>query len=64
MKATAKSRRPLKDGKRQESAERAAWRGRVDVALLATLRDGLMRRSEAAGPDLVATLPSATTAPP
>ena len=48
VKATAKSRRPLEDGKRQESAERAAWRGRVDVALLATLRDALMRRSEAA----------------
>ena len=48
VKATAKSRRPLEDGKRQESAERAAWRGRVDVALLATLRHGLLRRSEAA----------------
>ena len=48
VKATAKSRRPLENGKRQESAERAAWRGRVDVALLATLRDGLLRRSEAA----------------
>ena len=39
---------PPGDGKRQESAERASWRGRVDVALLATLRDGLLRRSEAA----------------
>ena len=48
VKATARSRRPLGDGKRQESAERASWRGRVDVALLATLRDGLLRRSEAA----------------
>ena len=48
MKATARGRRPLGDGKRQESAERASWRGRVDVALLATLRDGLLRRSEAA----------------
>ena len=48
VKATAKSRRPLKDGKRQESAERASWRGRVDVALLSILRDGLLRRSEAA----------------
>ena len=48
VKATAKSRHPLGDGKRQESAERASWRGRVDVALLATLRDGLLRRSEAA----------------
>ena len=49
VKATAKSRRTLGGpGKRQESAERAAWRARVDVALLATLRDGLLRRSEAA----------------
>ena len=48
VKATAQGRRPLGDGKRQESAERASWRGRVDVALLATLRDGLLRRSEAA----------------
>ena len=49
VKATAKSRRSLGGpGKRQESAERAAWRARVDVALLATLRDGLLRRSEAA----------------
>ena len=49
VKATAKSRRSLGGpGNRQESAERAAWRARVDVALLATLRDGLLRRSEAA----------------
>ena len=49
VKATAKSRRSLGGpGKRQESAERASWRARVDVALLATLRDGLLRRSEAA----------------
>ena len=49
MKATVKSRRSLGGpGKRQESAERASWRARVDVALLATLRDGLLRRSEAA----------------
>ena len=49
VKATAKSRRFLGGpGKRQESAERASWRARVDLALLATLRDGLMRRSEAA----------------
>ena len=48
VKATAKSRRTLGGpGKRQESAERASWRARVDVALLATLRDGLLRRSEA-----------------
>ena len=48
VKATAKSRRSLGDGKRQESAERASWRGRVDLALLSVLRDGLLRRSEAA----------------
>ena len=49
VKATAKSWRDLGGpGNRQESAERAAWRARVDVALLATLRDGLLRRSEAA----------------
>ena len=49
VKATAKSRRALGGpGNRQESAERASWRARVDVALLATLRDGLLRRSEAA----------------
>ena len=49
MKATAKSRRSLGGtGNRQESSERAFWRARVDVALLATLRDGLFRRSEAA----------------
>ena len=49
VKATAKSRRSLGGpGNRQESAEKASWRARVDVALLATLRDGLLRRSEAA----------------
>ena len=49
VKATARSRRSLgTDGRRQESAERAAWRGRVDVTLLSILRDGLLRRSEAA----------------
>ena len=48
LKATARSRRPLEGGKRQESAERASWRGRVDVALLSILRDGLLRRSETA----------------
>ena len=48
VKATARSRRPLEGGKRQESAERASWRGRMDVALLSILRDGLLRRSEAA----------------
>ena len=48
VRATANSRRSLADGKRQESAEKASWRGRVDVALLSVLRDGLLRRSEAA----------------
>ena len=49
VKATATGRRSLGGpGKRQESSERASWRARVDVALLATLRDGLLRRSEAA----------------
>ena len=49
VKATAKSRRSLGGpGNRQESAERASWRAQMDVALLATLRDGLLRRSEAA----------------
>ena len=48
VKATAKSRRPLGDGNRRESAERSSWRARVDVALLSVLRDGLLRRSEAA----------------
>ena len=49
VKATAKSRRTLGGpGKRQESAERASWRGRGDVALLATLRDGLLRSEAAA----------------
>ena len=33
---------------RGESAEQAARRGRVDLALLATMRDGMLRRSEAA----------------
>ena len=48
VRATAKGRRPLGDGKRRESAQRASWRARVDVALLSVLRDGLLRRSEAA----------------
>ncbi len=48
MKATANGRRSLgREGRPQESAERASWRGRVDVALLSVLRDGLLRRSEA-----------------
>ena len=49
VKATARSRRSLgREGKRLESAERASWRGRMDWLLLSVLRDGLMRRSEAA----------------
>ena len=47
VRATASTRRPLGDGKKQESAERASWRGRVDLAFLSVLRDGLLRRSEA-----------------
>ena len=47
VRATANARRPLGDGKKQESAERASWRGRVDLALLSVLREGLLRRSEA-----------------
>ena len=45
--ATANTRRPLGDGKKHESTERASWRGRVDLALLSVLRDGLLRRSGA-----------------
>ena len=49
VKATAGIRRPFGGrGKGLESAQRASWRSRVDLALLATLRDGLLRRSEAA----------------
>ena len=47
IRATGPSRRPLGDGKKQESAERASWRAQVDLALLSVLRDGLLRRSEA-----------------
>ena len=47
VRATANTRRPLGDGRKQESAERVSWRGRVDLALLSVLRDGLLRRSEA-----------------
>ena len=47
IRATANTRRPPGDGKKHESAERASWRGRVDLALLSVLRDGLLRRSEA-----------------
>ena len=49
VKATAGIKRSFGGrGKGLESAERASWRARVDLALLATLRDGLLRRSEAA----------------
>lgn len=49
VKATAGTPRPFGgQGKGRESAQRASWRARVDLALLATLRDGLLRRSEAA----------------
>ena len=49
MRATATGRRPLGGaGKRQESPARAERRGHVDLALLSLLRDGLLRRSEAA----------------
>ena len=49
VKATARLRRPLgAGGKRHESADRASWRDRVDLALLSVLREGLLRRSEAA----------------
>ena len=49
VKATAGLKRPFGGrGKGLESAQRASLRARVDVALLATLRDGLLRRSEAA----------------
>jgi len=49
VKATAGIKRPFGGrGKGLESAQRASWRDRVDVALLATLRDGLLTRSEAA----------------
>ena len=47
VRATANARRPLGDGKKHESTERASWRGRVDLALLSVLREGLLRRSEA-----------------
>ena len=47
VKATAGIKRPFGGrGNGLESAERAGWRARVDLALLATLRDGLLRRSD------------------
>ncbi len=49
VKATAGIKRSFGGrGKGLESAERASWGARVDLALLATLRDGLLCRSEAA----------------
>ena len=49
VRATATGRRALKGaGKRQESQNKAEKRGRLDLALLSVLRDGLLRRSEAA----------------
>ena len=49
VKATAGLRRQLGQGEKgRESAQRASWRALVDVALLSILRDGLLRRSEAA----------------
>ena len=45
--ATQPRRNHRSDGK-QETAERALRRGQVDVALLSVMRDGLLRRSEAA----------------
>ena len=49
IKATAGIKRPFGGrGKGLESAQRSSWRARLDLALLNTLRDGLMRRSEAA----------------
>ena len=47
VRATAAGRRPLGGaGKRQESQVKAERRGRVDLAFLSLLRDGLLRRSE------------------
>ena len=42
VRAIAPTRRPLADAKKQESAERASWRARLDLALLSVLRDGLL----------------------
>ena len=47
VQATAKTPRPF-GGRGRESAQRASWGARVDVALLATIRDRLLRRTEAA----------------
>ena len=49
VKATAKTPRQHQGrARRGESAQDAERRGRVDIALLSVLRDGLLRRSEAA----------------
>ena len=49
VRATAAGPRPLGGpGKRQEAQAKAEKRGRVDLALLSVLRDGLLRRAEAA----------------
>ena len=48
VRATARIPRSHPNSGRRESRTRAERRGRVDVALLAALRDGLLRRSEAA----------------
>ena len=49
VRATASSRRPLGGaGKRHQSQNKAERRGRVDLAILSVLRDGLLSRSEAA----------------
>ena len=47
LQATSASTTVKGGGKKQESSERASWRGKVDLALLSVLRDGLLRRSEA-----------------
>ena len=51
VRATATAPRDFRSGgrKKKESKNRAERRGRVDLALLAVMRDGLLRRSEAAG---------------
>ncbi|MCY4574911.1 MAG: tyrosine-type recombinase/integrase [Gemmatimonadetes bacterium] len=47
IRATAMHPRTGPQGLRRESAETAAKRGRVDIALISTMRDALLRRSEA-----------------
>ena len=49
VKATAGNPSPFGgNGKGRESTQRTSWRVRVDVALLATLREGVLRRPKAA----------------